>query len=109
VPKPKPPLKVATRAPSQQPPIANRIPPTTSPPPDLTPSAAELAQYYAAVGRRLGYLEKNFGQAVTLDLWPRYRNIRIQAVLAQPDDRRTATATLKELEKSIDSAMRGAP
>ena len=105
-PPPRPVAKIAPRAPSQLPPTAHRLPPTTTPAPDLTPSAAELAQYYASIGRKLGMLEKTHGQPATLELWPRYRRIRIQALLSKPDDRRAGTTELRAVERAIDAAAR---
>ena len=106
-PSPRPVAKIAPRAPSQlPPPTPHRMPPTTTPAPELVPSAAELAQYYAIIGRKLGALEKSHGQPVTLELWPRYRRIRIQALLAKPDDRRAGAAELRTVERAIDAAAR---
>jgi serine/threonine-protein kinase len=99
--------RIAKQAPTTIPPVP--MPPPPSNPTSLTPSAAELAQLYAAVGRKLSALERAQGQDATLDLWPRYRNIRIQAVLVDADDRSDAAVRLLEIERAIDDAMRDAP
>ena len=70
-------------------------------------SANELAQYYAAVGRKLSMLDRTHGQPATLELWPRYRRIRIQALLASSDDRRGGASELQAIERAIDAATRG--
>jgi hypothetical protein len=95
----------AKKAPSPVPPVANPMPSTTLPPLDVPPTAAELAQQYAAVGRKLSALERTRGQPATLELWPRYRNIRIQALLAKPEDRKAGAATLREIDRAVDVAM----
>jgi len=96
--------KLSKRPLSTSPPMGMPLPSSTIAPPDLTPTAAELAQFYAAVGRKLSALEKTRGLPATLDLWPRYRNIRIQALLASPMDRRRGTARLQEIERAVDAA-----
>jgi serine/threonine-protein kinase len=101
--------KLAKRPPSTSPPVALPMPSTTTEEPDRTPTAAEVAQFYAAVGRKLSALEKARGLPATLDLWPRYRNIRIQALLERPEDRRRGTARLQEIERAVDAATRDAP
>ena len=58
--------------------------------------AAAIAARYATVGQKL----KQLGPAAT-DLWPRYRLIRIQEVMASPDKRAEASQILGKLEKDI--------
>jgi serine/threonine-protein kinase len=67
--------------------------------PDVTAvksDAAAIAARYAAVGQKL----KALGADAT-DLWPRYRLIRIQDVMASPDKRAEASVILGKLEKDI--------
>ncbi len=67
------------------------------PPPIATKSdAAAIAAHYSAVGQKL----KALGPAAT-DLWPRYRLIRIQDVMASPEKRAEAAQILGKLERDI--------
>ena len=95
--------KIAKQAPTTLAPVATPLPPTTFRAPELIPSAAELAQHYGVVGRKLSALDRALGQDATFDLWPRYRNIRIQAALVDPDDRRDVEQTLTMIELDIDA------
>jgi len=58
--------------------------------------AAAIAARYAAVGQKL----KALGPAAA-DLWPRYRLIRIQEVMASSEKRADASAILGKLEAEI--------
>jgi serine/threonine-protein kinase len=99
------PPTVATHAPT----VPQRVPPPPAAGPYVTPSAAELARYYAVIGRKLAQLDHAHGQPATLELWPRYRRLRIQSLLANPDDRRAGAAELRTIERLIDAAMRSSP
>ncbi|MBL9014694.1 MAG: serine/threonine protein kinase [Myxococcales bacterium] len=58
--------------------------------------AAAIAARYSSVGQKL----KALGPAAT-DLWPRYRLIRIQEVMASPEKRADASQILGKLEAEI--------
>ncbi|MDQ3341758.1 MAG: protein kinase [Myxococcota bacterium] len=107
-PAPKVVARIAKKAPSTIPPVPHPAP-TSSTPAELIPSASELAQLYAGIGRKLSALERARGQDATLELWPRYRNIRIQALLAKPDDRRAGALALRDIERAVDAATSAAP
>jgi len=59
------------------------------------PSAREVATLYATVGRDLKVLQDAKGLEATIELWPRYRWIRINEAIATPE-KRAETATLLE-------------
>ena len=66
------------------------------------PSASELATLYAAVGRELKALDRSKGEDATIDLWPRYRWIRINEALGAAPAKRTEVASmLAELHHDI--------
>jgi len=67
----------------------------TAPPTTAAPTAAEVATLYSALGRELKALEDAHGMDSTIELWPRYRWIRINDWLATPE-RRTEVAQLLE-------------
>lgn len=85
------------------------LPPTTTQVAAPTPTAAEVAQHYGAIGRALKRLDASHGLDATLDLWPRYRRIRINAVLANGDQRREVTSVLHRLEQDIKAGARPRP
>ena len=60
------------------------------------------AALYASVGRELKSLDQRKGEDATLDLWPRYRWIRINDVLVAAPDKRVDVATmLADLHRDI--------
>jgi serine/threonine protein kinase len=59
------------------------------------PSAAEVATLYGVLGRELKATETAKGMEATIDLWPRYRWIRINEWITTPE-RRTHVARLLE-------------
>jgi len=67
----------------------------------MPPSATELATLYATVGRELTTLEQNRGMVATIDLWPRYRWIRINDAIATPEERVRTTVMLQHLRQDI--------
>jgi hypothetical protein len=82
-------------------------PPTTSTPPaPPEPTARSVAEHYASVGRALKRLDTARGQDATLDLWPRYRLIRINAAIASRDSRDATTKALVQLAAEIDARAR---
>ena len=68
------------------------------------PTAAEVAALYGALGRELKSLETEKGMQATLDLWPRYRWIRINDWIATPERRAEATQFLERLREDMRAA-----
>ena len=64
-------------------------------------TAAEVAEHYALVGRALSNLEHRHGLDATLDLWPRFRHIRINDAISTRDQRLATTRTLVELQHDV--------
>src|SRR5690606_37547631 len=75
--------------------------PLSAPVRAAAPTAAELAELYAALGRELRALEDAKGMAATLELWPRYRWIRINDWLATAERRSEAAQLLERLRADI--------
>ena len=69
------------------------------------PSGAEVAQLYAEVGRELRTLDEHKGMDATIDLWPRYRWIRIHEWLTTPERRTQATDMLARLRRDIRAQL----
>jgi serine/threonine-protein kinase len=67
------------------------------------PSAAEVATLYGVVGRELKALDAARGMDATLELWPRYRWIRINEWIATPERRATIAQELTRLRTDIKS------
>jgi tRNA A-37 threonylcarbamoyl transferase component Bud32 len=65
------------------------------------PTADEVAKLYGAVGRELRTLESAQGMDATIDLWPRYRWIRINDAMSTPEKRMQATVMLQRLQRDI--------
>ena len=65
------------------------------------PTAAELAKLYGEVGRELSALETQRGLSATIDLWPRYRWIRINDMLASPEKRHETWQLLEHLRADL--------
>jgi len=66
------------------------------------PTASELATLYASVGRELKALGTRKGDDATIDLWPRYRWIRINEEISAPAARRGDIADmLDQLHRDI--------
>lgn len=61
------------------------------------PTNGELARLYIEVGRELQALESKKGSLATVDLWPRYRWIRIDDAFMSADKRRTAWQVLEKI------------
>jgi serine/threonine protein kinase len=81
---------------------ASRVPSTVAVvQPAAVPTAAEVAQLYASLGRELKALEDAKGMESTLDLWPRYRWIRIHEWMASPERRTEVTAMLERLRADV--------
>ncbi len=68
------------------------------------PTAAEVAALYATLGRELKALETDKGMGATLDLWPRYRWIRINEWIATPSRRVEAAQFLERLREDMRAA-----
>jgi len=69
------------------------------------PTALELAKLYTTVGRELGALEAR-GSDAAIDLWPRYRWIRINDALVDPRKRRQTFELLGRIRRDIAAAAR---
>jgi hypothetical protein len=67
------------------------------------PSAREVAALYATVGRDLKALQDTKGLEATIELWPRYRWIRINEAMATPEKREEAATLLHALVSEIRS------
>ena len=66
------------------------------------PSPAALAGLYVSVGRQLEALSARKGETATIDLWPRYRWIRIDDAMGAPPARRQEVARmLHDLERDV--------
>ncbi|HEY5951128.1 MAG TPA: serine/threonine-protein kinase [Kofleriaceae bacterium] len=68
------------------------------------PSAAEVAKLYGATGRELKALDAKKGMDATIELWPRYRWIRINEWIATPEKRAQITRELERLRADIHAA-----
>ena len=96
---------------AQRVPIKKPLPPTGSaapPPVEAQPAPSELdaggvARLYAAVGRELKLLDQTKGMDATIDLWPRYRWIRINEWIATRERRTKIVADLERLRTDIKS------
>jgi hypothetical protein len=65
------------------------------------PTAADVAKLYAVVGRELSTLEATKGMEATIDLWPRYRWIRINEWITTPERRSHVSGLLERLRLDI--------
>ena len=70
------------------------------------PSASEVARLYTVVGRELSALEAKKGNAAAIDLWPRYRWIRINDALVSLPMRTESYQMLERLRREITDAER---
>ncbi len=86
--------------------------PVTGPPPMVPksrvdagvkeiPTAAEVARLYAVVGRELSSLETTKGMEATIELWPRYRWIRINEWITTAERRSHVSELLERLRLDI--------
>ncbi len=91
------------RSPSKKPIAPVAVPAKPAVPAHL-PSAAEVANLYGAVGRELKALDAAKGIDATIDLWPRYRWIRINEWIATPEKRAQITRELERLRTDIAAA-----
>jgi hypothetical protein len=72
-------------------------------------SAAAVAELYGRVGRELKQLAERRGTATTADLWPRYRRIRINEVLASVSARASTADELESLLSEIATRRAAKP
>jgi hypothetical protein len=70
---------------------------SAAPEPKGPPSAVQLGKLYSSVGRELKTLEAKKGEDATIDLWPRYRWIRINDEMSASPERRGVVADMLEL------------
>ena len=72
--------------------------------PPQAPSAAEVAELYGVTGRELKALDVRAGMAATLELWPRFRWIRINEWLTTAERRTQVASMLERLRADIRAA-----
>jgi hypothetical protein len=70
------------------------------------PTAQEVAKLYGGVGRELSTLETTRGLDATIDLWPRYRWIRINEAMISPEKRMQTLVMLQRLQRDIRDQQR---
>jgi serine/threonine protein kinase len=96
-------LKPLTRRPLRLPTVptaqGSAAPPVA--PATEAPTANALAALYGSVGRELNSLDSAKGDDATIDLWPRYRWIRINDSIRTPDKRLLAAEMLGRLREDI--------
>ncbi len=80
--------------------------PVSSSPEDQPATAASVAQLYADVGQALKELDQGRGARVTVDLWPLFRLIRINDVIADPVKRDETVVLLRRLHDQIAERSR---
>jgi serine/threonine protein kinase len=80
-----------------------KIPPRVQQPAIPAPSATEVAQLYAQVGRALKAYEQTHGMDATIDYWPRYRWIRINEAIATAEKRNETFKMLTRLRRDLDT------
>ena len=97
------PVRPVTPRPRVAPRIATQAPRATEETPSATPSAADVAALYGTVGRALGHLQQNKGSDATIDLWPRFRHIRINDAIATAESRSETHRALRQLQRDVDA------
>ena len=85
------------------PPSIMKLPPHVQQPAIPAPSATEVAQLYAQVGRALKAYEQAHGSDATIDYWPRYRWIRINEAIATAEKRNETFKMLTRLRSDLDT------
>lgn len=85
------------------PPSIMKLPPKTEQPAIPAPTATEVAQLYAQVGRALKAYETDHGVDSAIDFWPRYRWIRINEAIATAEKRNETFKMLTRLRGDLDS------
>jgi serine/threonine protein kinase len=68
------------------------------------PTGAEVAKLYGALGRELKTLDENKGMDATIELWPRYRWIRINEWITTPERRARIAQELERLRADIKAS-----
>ena len=74
------------------------------PPAGPVPNASDIAKLYGATGRELKALEAKKGMDSTIELWPRYRWIRINEWITTPERRTQVAQILERLRIDIAAA-----
>ncbi len=87
----------------KRPTITKPAPRPTQETPKVNPTANEVATLYGAVGRSLGHLQQHKGSDATIELWPRFRHIRINDAIATAASRDETHKLLQQLQRDIDS------
>jgi serine/threonine protein kinase len=102
LPTPRPPVIAKRPSVPATPMVASQVKPrsTEVAPPDA-PTATVVADLYGVVGRGLGHLQQTKGSDATIDLWPRFRHIRINDAIATPDGRRATQRLLQDLQRDM--------
>jgi hypothetical protein len=80
--------------------------PASSSPDDQVATATSVAELYADVGQALKELDQGRGARVTAELWPLFRRIRINDVIADPAKRDETAALLHRLRDQITERAR---
>jgi hypothetical protein len=99
--------KPAVYAPRNLPPPPIRMPAPQRPPlppPEVevpNDSANELAKLYVKTARELSALERTKGPDAAIDLWPRFRWIRINEALTSPPKRAETYQILDQLRRDV--------
>jgi hypothetical protein len=70
----------------------------------VEPSALEVANLYASVGRELGAATRSDPDAV-LDLWPRFRWIRVNDALLDPARRGPTVEMLERIRSELRTIL----
>ena len=93
---------LAIYAPRTPPPArAPAPPPARIEVPPSAPTATELAQLYVKTARELTALERTRGIDAAIDLWPRFRWIRINDALVSLPKRVETVQILEQLRRDV--------
>ncbi len=98
-----PPPPATPAATVTKPSVTTQAPRTVQETPSETPTASVVAALYGTVGRQLGHLQQSKGSDATIDLWPRFRHIRITDAIATAETRTETQSALRKLQIDIDA------
>lgn len=70
--------------------------------PATAPTQTALLVAYQRIGRELMLLKQSHGTECTLDLWPQFKSIKLDAATATPEARLEAAITLAEIQLRIE-------
>ncbi len=83
--------------------VTTQAPRSVQETPTETPTASIVAALYGSVGRSLGHLHQAKGSDATIDLWPRFRHIRINDAITTAATRTETQQALRKLQIDIDA------